>query len=98
MFEELIPIKPCSNKKYLAWIRSKDCLVCGKPAVAHHCEDILPSRGMSVKHDLLAVPLCPWHHNGNPFSVHEAKFDFWETEGIDIEKRIIFYLIDYFGG
>jgi hypothetical protein len=93
LFEELLNIEPCKNKKYLAWIRERDCLVCGNPnTIAHHCEQILPSRGMAIKHDLLAVPLCVLCHA----QVH-ATPDFWEFENTDIEKRIIFFLINYFG-
>lgn len=95
MFEELIPIESCKNKKYLKNIANKGCIVCGAPSVPHHCENILPARGLAVKHDLLAIPLCNKHHNGQ---LHSAHFNskFFEEEGIDLEKRIIFYLIDYF--
>jgi hypothetical protein len=93
MFEELIPIKECTNKKYLTWIATKECLVCGDPnTVPHHCEGLLPARGLAVKHDLLAVPLCVLCH----VQVHGTP-DFWEWENIDLEKRIIFFLITYFG-
>ena len=92
MFEELIKLRPCKNKKYLAWIREKGCLVCGQKAVAHHCEDVMGSRGLSIKHDLLAVPLCHEHH----MEFHTYNIRFWERHNIDIKQTIIGYLVGYF--
>jgi hypothetical protein len=94
VFEELIPIEECTDPKYIKFIKAKPCLMCKNPLTEpHHCEGVLPSRGLAVKHDLLAVPLCRDCHN----LVHQAPADFWEYHGIDIKRQIIYYLIEYYG-
>jgi hypothetical protein len=48
------------NPEYLAFIRSKPCCACGRPAEAHHA---LGRRGVGVKpSDFGCVPLCREHH------------------------------------
>jgi len=62
-------------------------------AEPHHCEHLLPSRGLAVKHDLLAVPLCRKCHN----KMHHLGKKEWEALGEDIKLKIVYYLITYFG-
>lgn len=47
------------------------CLICGKPAEAHHIFKGNKQRKLSDE-DLIIMPLCPDHHRGN-LSAHQTK-------------------------
>jgi len=49
-----------TNEKYLNFVRSKPCLICGKGAQAHHESGANVGSGAMGKRvsDLLAIPLC----------------------------------------
>lgn len=47
------------------------CLICGKPAEAHHIFKGNKQRKLCDE-DLIIMPLCPEHHTGN-MSVHQTK-------------------------
>lgn len=47
------------------------CLICGRPAEAHHIFKGNKQRKLCDS-DLLLMPLCPEHHRGN-MSVHNKK-------------------------
>jgi len=73
---------------YLAWLRKRHCLTCGKPSpvdAAHirmACVEIGKSHtGMAEKpHDFWSVPLCRACHT----TQHECgEFNFWKGVGID---------------
>ena len=50
------------SEKYLEFIRSKPCLICGRPAEPHH-ERRHSDGGMGLTpSDIYAVPLCREHH------------------------------------
>lgn len=53
------------SKEYLAFIRTKDCLVCGKPGEPDHLEEIGMgnNRKKSSYRHFSAVPLCRRHHD-----------------------------------
>lgn len=68
------------SKKYLDFIRSKPCLMCGHyaPSMAHH--EGFGSKGMGMKvSDAQTIPLCPVCHSGRHT---DARF-FYDIPGID---------------
>lgn len=69
------------NKKYLAYVRSFGCLVCGQGAQAHHLKMMYPA-GMGVKvHDYLTAPLCAICHGDLHRFGDEATW--WALKGVD---------------
>ena len=52
--------KPVRDKKYLAWVRTLPCAVCGKPGPSEAAHQrILQGGGMGMKpSDYEAIPLC----------------------------------------
>jgi len=81
--------KRYKNEKYLRFIRSKGCVICGHPAVAHH--EQVTGRGMGIKSsDYETIPLCEKCHEAR----HRlGKDTFWQ--GYDIQKLIIEHLTEY---
>lgn len=63
-------MKPARNPRYLAWIRTLPCLVCGRTTgieAAH-----AGSHGMAQKSpDSSAIPLCARHHRSGQDSYHK---------------------------
>ena len=75
------------DKRYLEWIRTQPCIVCFRPAEAHHAGE----RGLGQKcPDREAIPLCPGHHrrDGWPDSAHRLGKKFWTYHGIDLDAVI----------
>ena len=55
---------PWRSEKYLAWVRTQPCLMCGGPAEAHHIKGVGNFSGAGVKaSDILTMPLCHKHHD-----------------------------------
>ncbi len=81
------------SKKYLAFIRTKNCLVCGNPeTVAHH--EGLGGNMMSGKPpDSHTVPLC-WDCHGK--LGWQGTDTFWKR--FDIKFEIIKLLTEYLDG
>lgn len=51
------------NPKYLRWIRTLPCGICGKPAEPSHTRRSYWGAGTSQKpHDYVAVPRCRYCH------------------------------------
>ena len=77
--------KPHRNKKYLDFIRSHPCVMCGNPqTVPHHVRRSYWGAGMGVKpHDYVTLPVC--------VRCHDPKI---ESE-ILVERKIIGYLMEY---
>ena len=82
------------SEKYLKWVRSQPCCVCGKPADhAHHIIGVGGMSGMGLKaQDWATVPVCAEHHR----LIHlfpDMQGDQWEwiarTLGRAIEEGII---------
>ena len=76
-----------SDPAYLAWIRQRLCLICGRrwdyhgrgPVEAHHAGD----HGMAQRApDRTAVPLCPGHHRLDRDSAHVLGKQFWDHHGL----------------
>ena len=63
-------MKPTRNPKYLAWIRSLPCLVCGKMSGVEAAHT--GPHGMSQKSpDTSTIPLCARHHRTGCKSYHK---------------------------
>jgi hypothetical protein len=86
---------PARSPKYLAWIRSLRCAVCLrvgssflKIEAAH--TKALGASGMAQKSsDFSAIPLCFWHHRGDPDSYHElGEHAFAQRHGIDLAELV----------
>ena len=73
-------LKTYRNPKYLDFVRSHPCLICGKDSVAHHESATGLSPGAMGKKcsDLLAIPLCPECHQKRH---DEGYITFWVRHG-----------------
>jgi hypothetical protein len=83
------------NKDYLAWIRRKPCLACGKkgPNDAHH---VWNSGKKNSGNDFLAAPLCRSHHTFDATAYHNMGHDKFEyLWNIDFKDEIINLLTEY---
>jgi hypothetical protein len=81
------------NQEHMGLVASIGCLICRRPAQAHHV-DILTPKGMGPKvSDYLTAPLCPDHHTGDD-SAHGAGGEraFWRRHGIDIARWLLNHL------
>jgi hypothetical protein len=79
-----LKIKPYRSKKYLAFVRSHGCIVCGKPAEAHHVRRSYWGAGTAIKpHDYVTIPLCR--------DCHKPKTE----KELDVERIIISLLMEY---
>ena len=57
--------KAWRSPKYLAWVRTLPCCICGRPAgEAHHIKGIGHMSGIGIKaSDAMTMPLCREHHS-----------------------------------
>ena len=56
-------VKRFHNRKYLDWVRTLPCCICGAEAVPHHVKGVGHYSGAGMKaDDLLSMPLCHRHH------------------------------------
>ena len=68
------------NRKYLDWICTLPCTVCGGRAEPHH-EGEEGNGGMGMKcSDYDTVPLCRDHHQYRHLVGRKSFWDFWERE------------------
>lgn len=80
MFNPCLKNQTHRNKSYLQWIRSKGCVICGRPAIAHH--EVITNKGTGIKgSDYETLPLCPTTAL-NRIGCHESrhrigKLTFW---------------------
>jgi hypothetical protein len=76
--------KPVRNPKYLAWIRTHSCVVCGasRAIEASHTSP----HGLGQKSpDSSAIPLCARHHRTENDSYHKlGPRKFSQVHGLDI--------------
>ena len=64
------PRKPIRDRKYLEWVASHPCLVCGGPAGQAHHVRFGHAAGMGTKpDDLRVIPVCAKCHD----KIHNAK-------------------------
>lgn len=83
--------QPCSNKKYLSWIRKKNCRTCGAPGPvdAHH---VFNSGKKNYGNDALAMPLCRKCHS-QYHSIEAKAFEvFWN---IDLKDECLNLLAEF---
>lgn len=69
------------SKKYMAYIRTLPCLICGGLAQAHHLQRAQPRAMSSKTGDQYCVPLCHKHHH----ELHHfpgGEDTFWAINGI----------------
>lgn len=83
------------DKKYLAWIRTKPCLACGKmgESQAHHTWH---AGKKNHGNDFVAIPTCVSCHTFGKYAYHNighAKFE--EYWNLDLKDEIINYLSEY---
>lgn len=81
-YRETKRVNRIRSAKYLKYIRTKPCLICGGPAEAHHLTHA-QARAMASKNgDQWVVPLCHVHH----MQLHEfagGERTFWSVNGIN---------------
>ena len=88
---------PWRSEKYLAWIRTLPCCICGIPSsVAHHVKGVGHFSGAALKaSDILTMPLCIPHHSefhSDPELLDEQYYYICRTveravrEGVLVEK------------
>ena len=81
-------MKPARNPRYLAWIRTQPCVVCGsrRGIEASHTGP----RGIGQKSsDLSAIPLCHRHHRTGNDSYHKlGQRRFAEVHNLDIPEIV----------
>jgi Protein of unknown function (DUF968) len=92
-------VKPIRDKKYLDFIRSLPCLICGAAGSEAHHEAREGHGTMGGKPgDDRTIPLCVNHHafggtKKHPGSVHGmgklTGRKYWEEYGVDIEEWIV---------
>lgn len=94
MLKQMPKKKTKRDPKYLAYIRTLPCCVCGvrMGIVAHH-ESIL-GKGVGLKcSDYETLPLCRDCHHDR----HFKGFGWFDELFIDYKREIIKLLIEYFG-
>jgi len=70
--------KPCrwQSKKYIEWVRTLPCSICGQPAEVHHIKGTGHMSGAGLKSpDWATMPLCHSHHA----EMHRSP-DMWESQ------------------
>jgi hypothetical protein len=83
--------KTFRSPKYLDFIRSKPCLMCGSPAPSDPHHERLGEGGMGLKApDTHALPLCRECHGRRHIGTGFVGF-------IDIRRVIVDYLTEYIG-
>ena len=88
VLQEVPPLKPTRDLKYLAWIRTLPCLVCGRTGgieAAH-----TGPHGIGQKSpDTSAVPLCAIHHRTGRDSYHKlGPRAFERHHGLDLRAIV----------
>ena len=89
-------MKTYRNKKYLQWVASHPCLVCGRTPCAPHHESIT-GRGIGLKPpDTETVPLCVGCHQAR----HDlGRLTFWDRKlayrDFDVAAQMIRLLTEW---
>jgi len=67
--------------QHLQYVREAGCLICKRPASAHHLTTHTP------RDDRFTVPLCPDHHQWNTNCIHAIGHQQFErSHRLDLEK------------
>ena len=81
-------MKPPRNARYLAWIRTLPCIVCGSDRAIEASHTGPHGLGQKSS-DYSAVPLCIKHHRGGPDSYHKlGPRKFSERHGLDLRAIV----------
>lgn len=84
------PPKPARDKGHLAFVRERGCVICGRPAQAHHLRVGLRTMGRRVS-DYLTLPLCEEHHT----ELHSGREeDFWDRHGVELALALAAALVE----
>lgn len=90
------PRGPTRSGTWLAIVRTKPCLVCAHgqqrhPTEAHHTKGLFPRTAGKRISDLLAAPLCQWHHTMGPDALHRTldESGWWRRMGVDAYSVIL---------
>ncbi len=88
--------KPGDDRKYLVWIRTLHCLLCGPDnpqttrTEAAHLGLSISRRGLSQKYpDSQSGPLCARHHRTGRDSLHRLGKSFWGHHGVNRDLVIL---------
>lgn len=89
------------STEHMARIAARGCLICGRPAQAHHCDVVLP-KGMGPKvSDFCVVPLCPTHHTDDKHDCAHGYLGeraWWARHGVDVGAWIVALLVRWYYG
>lgn len=72
-------VRPIESESYLSWVRTRPCVITGRPATAHHMvgHGLKPNGGKTS--DILAFPLCEEYHLPDyPNGLHHMGHKRWE--------------------
>ncbi len=85
--------KTYRSAKYLKFIRSKPCLVCGSKSVPHHESEGFYNSGMGMKPpDTQCLPLCIEHHAER----HRIPAqEFYDNYNIDFKVKMVNLLTEF---
>lgn len=76
-------VVPAKARRWMAWVASRGCLNCGRPANVHHCA------GSTARHNRVAIgdwwllPLCRECHQGGD-GIHHSRLRFF---GSDVPRK-----------
>ena len=80
---------PARNSAWLAHVRRLPCLACSglsaHPIEAHHPRGLFPRTMGKRISDLLALPLCQWHHTIGATALHRYgdELSWWRSVGVE---------------
>lgn len=83
------------SPKYLEFLHTKRCIVCGGHATdAHHEPLSLRFKGTRKKYlDFQAIPLCHQHHL---YGIHDRPDTFWSEHNIDVRAMALALVEEYY--
>lgn len=77
------------DPRFLAFVRTAPCVICGGKAEAAHIRMACPERGKPFTgagkpSDCFCTPLCAYHHRTGPQAQHViGERAFWKLHGLD---------------
>ena len=91
-------LRRCKSKRYLGFIASKLCIVCGALSTVHH---LIRGRTRNKRSgDLLTLPLCEKHHTGYEHGIDGRLGGNWaafeKLHNLNIIEIVLGYWQEYF--
>lgn len=89
-----------AQKEYIERCLADGCVICAKlgdsgtPAQWHHEKERWHGAGMRAPHEY-GLPLCPWHHNQGPDSIHRNPKGFASLAGMTEAQLVDKHQRDY---